>query len=235
MVYVRDLLLDNVNNIRELGGYSTIYKGSTSFKEFIRSGVLTNLAIEEIEYLLEYGITTVIDLREKNEILLRPNSFSNVNSVKYYNIPVLSDTVELSCIPTTFLDDDCSSYVNILNNGQKMRLVFNAIANNIEGVILFNSELGRDRAGVIAALLLMLADVSTNDIIIDYSISFTTINKLIRPDNVDNYDMPRQLLKINQVVNYINVKYGSIVDYFIDIGMSIDNIGKIKNKLLVTE
>jgi len=234
MIYVRRLLLENVKNIRDIGGYATRDRRATSFGKFIRSGVVTKLSKEDVEYLLDYGVRTIIDLREQREVNSKPNSFSNNSLVKYYNIPIANANRNMRAkdISAWIALEGTSSYLRIANNYRAIKLVFRAMVENIEGITLFNCALGRDRTGIIAALLLMLADVSPDDIEIDYSISYTTIRKLIKIEKKEDYDLPNHLLRINQLMNYIIIKFGSIFDYFLTIGLTSEEIYKLRDKLI---
>ena len=67
--------------------------------------------------------------------------------------------------------------------------VFHIIASSKDGV-LFNCKAGKDRTGVIAMILLLLADVYDDDIIADYSVSCIYIRDEIKKMNEDNPDLP---------------------------------------------
>lgn len=235
MIYVRNLPLNNVKNIRDLGGYSSLFRSVTCFGRFIRSAAVANLTDEEIDYLLEYGVKTVIDLRGKDEIDLKPNTFSDIPLVKYYNVPIVdfySEELSTGDVYALISSEDDIHYLQVVNNFESMNQVFNIMAESDPGVILFNCELGMHRTGLIAAILLMLAEVTANGIEIDYSTSYTTLDELTRIQKIEDYNMPKHLLKINQVINYMVIKYGTVVSYFKDIGISEKNIQILKNKLL---
>lgn len=235
MIYVRDLSLDNVSNIRDLGGYSTIYRKAIKFGRFIRSGVVTNLTENEMSYLLDYGVKTVIDLREKDELELKPNAFNGIASVDYYGVSLMKFYAqELSAKDKLVLlsSEDDIYYLEIINNFYSMHGVFNIMAESKPGAILFNCTIGMHRTGIISALLLMLAECTLDDVEIDYSIPYTTVNELIKIEKMKDYNFPKHLLKISQTMNYIRIKYGSVVNYLKDIGVSEKKIANLKNRLL---
>ena len=73
---------------------------------------------------------------------------------------------------------------------KSMAQVFHAIAAAPEGAVLFHCALGKDRTGIVAAMLLSLAEVDRLDIIADYQISNTYLQPMFRTmveDGNDNF------------------------------------------------
>lgn len=62
------------------------------------------------------------------------------------------------------------NYYCMLENDDAITNIFRTMANSIGGVLFYCQE-GKDRTGVISALLLLLAKVSDIDIYADYEIS----------------------------------------------------------------
>lgn len=125
---------------------------------------------EMIHILQTHGIKTIIDLRtdeEKNE--------------HYYSKAVLS-LFEIMSVPIDSFtsvrrpDDDYSDYMNPLHHiFQECRTgisrVFSVLQARESYPVLFHCFAGRDRAGVIAALLLDLLGFSKETIVQDYMLS----------------------------------------------------------------
>ena len=81
------LPLDGVENCRDLGGYGTEKGGQTDWRTFLHSSDMNKLTEEDISFLEEYGVKTVIDLRGSDEIERSPNPLAKLNSFDYFNIP----------------------------------------------------------------------------------------------------------------------------------------------------
>lgn len=92
------LPLKNLYNTRELGGYFTEDNRMTQYKRFLRSDAFCCIDEEDKEYLIDYGVRVVIDLRDVFETKKNPNAFENQNRVIYYNIPLRGD-VDISHDP----------------------------------------------------------------------------------------------------------------------------------------
>lgn len=221
--------LKNIKNMRDLGNYPTKSGGYTKNGTFYRSDLPKNMDDEEIEKILKLNISTVIDLRTEEEVNRKPNSL-NIKNIDYYNVSLLGDKCP------EFEKDIPIGYMNILSNNETMRKTFKIIL-NAKGSVLFNCTAGKDRTGMVAMLLLKLADVYDEDILVDYQISYTYLKEDIRKMHKDNPDLPAFLGEskmeyMEETLEMFNNKYVNIIDYFTNLGFSLDEILKIKSKLV---
>ena len=215
--------------MRDLGNYPTKSGGYTKNGTFYRSDLPKNMDDEEIEKILKLNISTVIDLRTEEEVNRKPNSL-NIKNIDYYNVSLLGDKCP------EFEKDIPIGYMNILSNNETMRKTFKIIL-DAKGSVLFNCTAGKDRTGMVAMLLLKLADVYDEDILVDYQISYTYLKEDIRKMHKDNPDLPAFLGEskmeyMEETLEMFNNKYGNIIDYFTNLGFSLDEILKIKSKLV---
>src|SRR5690606_34189317 len=77
--------------LRDLGGIAVSDSYIIKANALLRSGNLDKLPKESQRHLLDYGIKTVIDLRDEWEIEAYPNVFENSDSVIYHNLPLIGD------------------------------------------------------------------------------------------------------------------------------------------------
>ena len=226
---MRRIVFKNVNNLRDLGGYQTKDNKITKFNAIYRSDLPKLMTEEEIKYLIDLGLTTVIDLRKEEELKRNPSSL-NINEIDYHNINLLGDKCpnEEKDIP--------KGYLEILSNQETMHEVFEIIK-EAKGGVLFNCTAGKDRTGVVAMLLLLLVGVYEDDIIADYQVSYTYIRESIRKMHRDNPDLPAflgnsKLEYMEDTLELFKEKFESIENYFDYLGFTSDELNKIKNKLI---
>lgn len=226
---MRRIICENVQNLRDLGGYLTKENKVTKFGKVYRSDLPNNMKTSEINYLIQNGLTTVIDLRKEEELKRNPNCL-NIDKIDYYNINLLGDKCpnEEQDIP--------KGYIEILGNKETMYQVFNIIK-EAKGSVLFNCTAGKDRTGVVAMLLLLLAQVPDDDIIADYQISYTYIREKIRKMHIDNPDLPAflgnsKLEYMEETLKLFYSKYNNINSYFKYLGFNDEQIEQIKSKLV---
>src|SRR5690349_2666448 len=93
----RRLLLEGTCNARDIGGLSTADGCQTRWHTIVRSARLGGLSAAGQQAVLDYGIQTIIDLRDKPEILAAPDVFADSRLLNYMHMPLLGD------LPTTGL------------------------------------------------------------------------------------------------------------------------------------
>lgn len=233
MNYVR-LPLEGVENARELGGYPTKDKKVTKFHVFVRSSRLTNLTKEDNEFLKEYGITDIIDLRGNTTIQYDFTSDDNYNP-DYFNfhyIPLSNSKVEEFLKENEFSNDFNFGigYGYVAENKSKIKEVFEILANS-KGGVLYHCTAGKDRTGIISALILGLCNVSDEDIITNYEITNTYISNSDYMSSY-TYNMQRSdALFMHTFITNLKKQYGSFENYLLSCDISKEDIEKIKNKL----
>jgi protein-tyrosine phosphatase len=132
----------------------------------IRSDNIGHLNPLGREAMRAYGITAVLDLRSESEVLSSPNPFAADAGVAYLH-RVLIDDANMTHIGDS--TDMFDRYMVIVNNRpQAFRDIFETIAAT-DGCVLFHCFAGKDRTGIIAAMLLALAGVSDDGIAADYA------------------------------------------------------------------
>ena len=213
MINLIRLPLEGVSNARELGGYPCL-KGFTKYKSFLRTDDLSRLTEKDVQTLLAYGVTSVIDLRSKSELLKLPNPLADrVREVNYINIPLMNDEVASPDFTRLVLDNAegylKQAYIDMINNSQRAVYdIFRFIAEQNKGCILFHCTAGKDRTGIIAALLLGLAGVSRADILANYVVSYiylrenkpfveglSSFSRALMYSNIENFEPALDLIE----------------------------------------
>lgn len=162
--------LPHTHNIRDLGGYALAGGGQTPWARLLRSDDLSHLTPESHQALVTRGLQTVIDLRSPREIAVRPGPFSAVPGVRYHNISVFDGLAPLATVPPSVsmgerycrAADQCAA---------PLAQVFTTLAHAQPGLTLFHCTAGKDRTGIVAALLLAHAGVHRDEIIEDYALT----------------------------------------------------------------
>ena len=236
------------HNVRDLGGYRTKGGKVTKTGQFVRSDSLHRIQNEGVNYLVKKNLSTVIDLRTKKEIEDEPNPFSNFKGVRFINIPLLEN------LSPTFLgtnkvgkaleDPLLSFYLSALHERHSaIREVFSTMSSADPGLILFNCTAGKDRTGIISALLLGLVEVSTTDIIKNYTDSELFITKLVeqfleksrlRGGDTESYARMLRCPPETMVsaLDSIALSHTNIYTYLKEIGLSEDQLLRVSQRLV---
>lgn len=158
-------------NARDLGGHPTVDGARTLRGSLLRSDDLAQLTAQGLQAMLDYGVETVLDLRWPEEIALQPSPVPQIPGLRYQSVSLLADG------PARWreLGGGCAKEgwnCAVLEHLQpQLRQALGVIAAAPAGALLFHCVAGKDRTGLIAALLLTLADVVPEAIAGDYATS----------------------------------------------------------------
>lgn len=175
-------------NARDLGGIRAAGGRRIAYNKLIRSGELSKATEADLLKLTHIKLKTVIDLRSHSELALKSDRLPD--NVKFVHCPVVSDLVP--GITRESVEDPYdglkrADYAKDMREGgmakmrslypilvestcaiEQYRRFFEYLLENEDGAVLFHCAMGKDRAGVAAALLLYALGVSMKDIMDDY-------------------------------------------------------------------
>lgn len=233
-------------NTRELGGYPTKDGGSTKYHRFIRSGVLSFSPPEELEFLYKYGVRCQIDLRGQTEHEGDPDPKVGPD-VEMHHFPLyevnLADLSEVDLHAVYGGDPTiCEVYREILDKSKEnIGRVFKTMAAAPDGVILFYCTVGKDRTGIIAFLLLMLAGCDEYDCIVNYMPSATNLRRwpIIRemwadPSYSDNRrgNLDSSFDSGEFLYHVIEDELGGVENYLKSAGVTAEELEAVRQRLV---
>jgi len=227
----RLLPLNSIYNTRDLGGYETQEGSYTKTHKYIRAATPAHLSEEDKAYLYDYGVRIIVDLRGKNEIIQAPNQMRDYKDIQYYHIDLFGDE-NAAVVPQNGMQfkDMGDLYCLMLDHLQSnIKAVFDLFLKHLDKTILFHCSAGKDRTGVIAALLMDLAGCHPYDIVKDYSESYENnkpiYDELLKLATRENEHFllsdPLYMLKM---LDHLTETYGSARGYLLDIGLSEEEI-----------
>lgn len=218
-------------NLRDIGGYPTRDGRVTAFGGHLRGDAPVRLSDEELQLLRDMNISTIIDLRSDQEVRDVPGAFQGQSGFEYFHLPLYLGNQMPTCG-----EDVPRMYFQMADEQKMVAAVMTRIA-EAPGGVLYHCSAGKDRTGVISALLLSLAGVEQDDILADYQISYTYLRKIIANFMADVADIPMYMLHSN--IEYMEgflqafyAKYGSTVEYLREIGLSDAQIDAIRQRLV---
>lgn len=241
----RHIAIGGTYNIRDLGGYVTSRGTKIPPRRFLRADCLHRLAPGGTERLLDEGLRCVIDLRTKNEVSSAPSFFEGLAEVEYVNLPLFDDLspTALATLHTEHAHPLIPFYISALETrGAAVRDILTHIARVAEGAVLFNCTAGKDRTGIIAALLLGLAGVSDEDIIKDYVLTEQMIPDLVAEflsisrENGGDVESYATLLQspadtMAKMLAHIKEQHGGVEQYVLRIGFEREDLFRLTDQL----
>ena len=127
----------------------------------LRSDAPLSPTPEDVAFLLAHGVTTLIDLRSAEEILRRPCPLAQDERFRYMHMPVTGG----NAMPASPADVP-RSYLGMVD--EQMARILQAIRDANTGVMYFCAA-GKDRTGVVSALIQREHGLSRADIAADYA------------------------------------------------------------------
>lgn len=160
-VQQRKVELHGARNTRELGGLPTADGYFIKEKKLYRSGALCYINANSAETLKERGIASVIELRAPQEISREGKDLPAFTASlrRVYNCPMINTA-----------ENGGPAYISYIkpHNFKSIAKFFSVLADESNYPVLFHCSAGKDRTGIMAALVLELAGVPRPIIMDDY-------------------------------------------------------------------
>lgn len=179
----------------------------------------------------------MLDLRSASEVVKSPSPFAGGAEPRYVH-RVLIDDANMSKIGD--VQGIFDRYLHIIEKrSQGFRDVFDALA-KADGGVVFHCYAGKDRTGLVAAMLLDLAGVARNHIAADYAETdrqlATQYEVWIKESKPEDLDRVRDELRCPQerilgVLDHLELKWGGVAGYLEAAGVTSSNIDLVSAKL----
>lgn len=253
------LKFNHISNCRDLGGTKTTDGKIIRENIFIRGVTLKNLSKSEIKLLKEkYHLSTVIDIRCYKEIKEKPNQ--KISGVTYFDMPLSTETVlgishekRVGTLKTLDLMPEMPKLYSELVQGEcleNLKKILKKILTlkDDEYSVYFHCSAGKDRTGIVTALILYLLGVDKKTIMDDYLYSnkahwvkafFVYFGIFVLKWNHKFAKKIRQSLQAKEefllsAMNTLEKRFGSIDNFYTQgLGFSLEEIEKIKNRFLI--
>lgn len=238
---MRHWQLPDAHNIRDLGGYAGAGGVATGWGRLLRGDDLWHLSEGSRRALVDRGLALVIDLRGLHEIAHQPNPFAAHATVLYRNIALFDRLEPIGTLPAPL--NMAARYCEALDRcGARLADVLAAIAEAPEGIVLFHCTAGKDRTGIVAALLLLAAGVTEDEIAADYVLTAElgqAMLERLRERALARGADPAQVslmlasdeITIRTMLAHLRERHGGIAAYLAAIGLSPARIERLRARL----
>ncbi len=233
------LTIDGLINLRDLGGLSTASGATTRSGRLLRSESPHTLSEAGLQDLLGLGVGAVVDLRTTSERERLPSPLSDAG-VHTLHAPIFTDDENYPDHLTTAAEVYCWW---LRERGGGVALAMSAIADAPSAPILVHCHAGKDRTGVVVALVLRLAGGSIDDIADDYAISGVQLAGMLARDRVSALErgmddvLAERIFTVRreamvQTVQHVDEEYGGAASLMHSIGLDDTRIERLTSLLL---
>lgn len=238
------LPLEGASNFRDLGGHRGAGGARVVPGKVFRADGLHRLVPADRSVLDPLGIEVVFDLRSERE-LENDGTGEFVAGRRHVHVPL----VRISLSPFSPEIDWANlqlqeRYVEMLHEGgESMRTIFGWLASSASGACVFHCTGGKDRTGVVAAVLLRVLGVSRDDVIADYAVSEKNLRSVLESyrDEMIRQGMDDAAIayltssppeRMERTLAELDRIWGSPESYLQSVGVNADVINRLRASLL---
>jgi protein-tyrosine phosphatase len=243
----RLVALEAVHNFRDMGGYVTADGRHVRARRLFRADGLDRLTPTDVDTLRPLGLHTVIDLRTDGEIERRGRFPFEALPVDWYHLSVIDVTWDRTdALDGTEEDYLYAQYKSMLAYGEP-RFLEAFLVLGLPGAFpaVFHCAAGKDRTGLLAALLLGALGVDDATITHDYELTRAGMDRMRAWALTKDTEMaeavrtmPRHFGAVApgavaRLLADIHHDHGSVREYVRSLGVPTDTLDGITAQLLV--
>ena len=244
----RSIELTSVHNFRDLGGYETSDGRTVKWRTIFRADGLGRMTDEDLDVLRPLGLRTVVDLRTARELDHRGRFPFETYPVSFHHLSVLDRTWDREAarrenLPAAeFLH---RAYRQMLRDGAtRFAAAFDVLAAPDALPAVFHCAAGKDRTGLLAALLLGGLGVGHDDVVADYVLTQQTMELIVARAAAEDPTIAATLEAVpksfhtadpeamSRVLSDLEREHGSVRGYVRSIGVSEDVLIRLEDLLL---
>ncbi len=238
----RLIALEGAVNFRDLGGYAAGGGRRTRWRALFRADGLGELTEADLDVMRALGIRTVIDLRSGHE-LERGRFDVDAHPVAFHHFPFideLPDAEEFDRRPGLL----GTQYLEMLRDaGGQIRAALEVLAAPDALPAVFHCTAGKDRTGVLSAIVLSLLGVDEPTVVADYALSGEAMVRL-RAKLMAKYPDGRDVIanidevfsadpaQMELLLDHLKERYGSVDAYVAGLGAGAGVVEGLRAGLL---
>jgi len=236
----RIIELEGCFNFRDLGGFATEDGRRVRWGRLFRSDALHHLTPADLRRVRdELGIRIVVDLRSTAERAGEAPTSLCAPPVREHHVPLFDG--ERRSAPSSMTLDEIYSILLRVARAPIARFV-RLLAESREPV-LFHCAAGKDRTGVLSAVVLGVAGVGDEDIVADYAYTRHALPRILeRLKASESYayvftELPPDTLHAEPAtmvapLDRLREKYGSVRGYAVAAGVAETTLDRLSDRLL---
>jgi protein-tyrosine phosphatase len=246
----RRIELEGPANFRDVGGYDTSDGRSVRVGRVYRSDSLSHMTDADVRCCVdELGIHTVIDLRAGHEVDQFSHGPLEATGVRFLHRPVVDETRRERFIrdpgaPAPELMSPGAIYLMMLERfADRLVDVVRIIADPTSHPVVFHCAAGKDRTGIVAALVLGVLGVDDDTIVEDYVRTADHMPLMVQRHRavaaergveaeVGDPHFAAEAEAMRDVLSGLETTYGGIEGYLLAGGLEPEAIATLRGSLL---
>ena len=246
----RRIELDGPANFRDLGGYENRDGRAVQVGRVYRSDSLSYMTDADVRHCVdELDIRTVIDLRAGHEVDQFSHGPLEATGVHFLHRPVVDETrrehiVREPGAPAPELLSPAAIYLMMLERfADRLTDVVRIIADPANHPVVFHCAAGKDRTGIVAALVLGVLGVDDESIVDDYIVTAEHMPLLVQRHRavaaergveaeVGDPHFSAEAEAMRDVLTGLEERYGGVEAYLLAHGLEPEAVSTLRASLL---
>lgn len=226
-------------NTRDLGGLPTTDGGRIRSNALIRSDNLDRLTPAGVKALRDVGVRRILDLRCAHEAAARPTPFAGDPMCRL--VPLIDPERE----PERDLEAErtlSATYRgSVVRNARQIVAGIATIADAPVGAVVVHCAAGKDRTGMIAALVLSVAGVPAEVIAEDYAYTDECLREQYEVELAEITDRSARLAlrdrqscrpqTILAMLEHVEDRYSKVATYLLTHGLTPPQLTRLRDRL----
>ena len=242
--------LEAVHNFRDLGGYRLGDGRTIRFGKLFRADGPYRATDQDVEIFDALGLRTVIDLRSSGELADNGTFPVARHPVAFHHLPILDATWAREDRPTVADDERGTidfllwAYREMLERGgDRFAQALQVLALPESMPAVFHCAAGKDRTGVLAALVLGALGVADEVVVADYALTLDGMERmrtwveehhpemLARMDETPAFMLAAHPQAMRELLAGIRAEHGSIRAFVSGLGVGPAALGELADQL----
>jgi len=192
--------------------------------------------------MVAYGVRTVIDLRDPRELEKFPNPLvaAPPHGVVFASVPLVSDANWEALKDPAWTTEGYALMTRLSHDN--IAKVVAAVSDARPGCVVVHCHAGKERTGVVAALLLSLAGVPDETVAEDWTVTDEYLQPLYQEWLANETDPAVRAKRsegfvtraehIVDVLTYVRRTHGSVEEYLLAGGLTADQLDRVRRRLV---
>lgn len=236
--------LDGCLNFRDLGGYPTADGRKLRWRQLFRSDGLHHLSAGDVTRLRDdLRVSDVVDLRSTSELEQDGQGPLTAERVRFHHLPLFDGDVRDRAAEASDLATLADRYFLLAEFAREPIARCITVLAEARGPAVYHCAAGKDRTGVISAVLLGILGVRDDIIVADYAASRENLDAIIErllaskgyqdmlaalpPDTM--HAEPETMITL---LARVREKYGSMRDYARAAGVTDPTLAHLETRVL---
>ena len=239
----RHVELEGCHNFRDLGGYPTRAGRRLRWRVLFRSDALHHLTTADLAKLRgEIGLGHVVDLRSSGEIAIDGRGRLAAEPLRIHHLPLFDGAGTASADLGARITLSDRYFLMTEHAKGPIARVIQTLA-EARAPAVYHCAAGKDRTGVISAVLLGVLGVADEIIVADYAATQQNLDAIIARlmasegyqsmlENLPPDTLHAEPQTMISLLERVGEKYGSMRGYAREIGVSDQAVARLERRLL---